>query len=367
MAATAPRWSAREQPPQRAREQAGGLAGRPGPGGRLGGGQHPVQAAPPPPAEQGDRQGGPGQLGGRGQQPPLAGVDQRPGGQAGRQPAQHPGQRPQRLQVGPLQPLGQPGPDLEGQVEADRGDRHQHDHQVAGPAGAELAGQGGEQGPRPDDAEGELHQHRRHHQHQPGAEGAEPDHRPAEGDQRAQRGHADAGGQRQPGHQLPGTQRQQGQPGRVEAGVAGEAQQREQPPAEEQQQEHRLDQQQPRPRLGPRHQGQQQEPAEGQGQPGQRAQGEGGLLGPVAAAQPVAEQGQLQADQVPSQPSSSAPAWLAPTSSTKASSRLRPARTWSVGPSVMSRPRCMIPTRSHSRSTRSMTWLEKTTVAPPAV
>src|SRR5581483_8642682 len=42
-------------------------------------------------------------------------------------------------------------------------------------------------------------------------------------------------------------------------------------------------------------------------------------------------------------------------------------RTSSMGPSATIVPRFMIATRSHRRSTSSITWLENTTVCPPSV
>ena len=68
-----------------------------------------------------------------------------------------------------------------------------------------------------------------------------------------------------------------------------------------------------------------------------------------------------------SHPTAPVSASRAPTSSTKTSSRRRPARRSSVAPSAMIRPWSTTATRSQMRSTTSITWLENTTVWPESV
>src|SRR5690606_20006448 len=97
-------------------------------------------------------------------------------------------------------------------------------------------------------------------------------------------------------------------------------------------------------------------------------------LGREVAAQGAGQQAELErgeepdgghgASRLPGQLSPAAPAvWgPPPTSSRNVSLRLRPPRTRSSGPWATMWPRFITDTQSHSRSTRSITWLEKITV-----
>src|SRR5690606_29700 len=87
---------------------------------------------------------------------------------------------------------------------------------------------------------------------------------------------------------------------------------------------------------------------------------------PDAALELVAQERQLEADQVCSHSSPSTSPRSPPTSSTNRSCRLRPARTSSRLPAARTWPPAMTATWSHRFSTSSMTWLDRTTVPPPS-
>src|SRR5262249_21761003 len=98
---------------------------------------------------------------------------------------------------------------------------------------------------------------------------------------------------------------------------------------------------------------------------------------PALAAHPVSQDPQLQAYEMPdsrradgrrighSHDTSAPLATRPPPTSTKTSSRSRPPRTCAVVPTTLMSPAARIAMCVQSRSTTSITWLEKMTVPPP--
>ncbi len=86
----------------------------------------------------------------------------------------------------------------------------------------------------------------------------------------------------------------------------------------------------------------------------------------TVAQQSVADDAKLQSREAPSHDISIV-SCAPPTSATNASSSERPLRIVSRGPDATIAPRCMIATSEQSRSTSSITWLDRTTVPPLAV
>jgi hypothetical protein len=336
-----------------------------------------LQRRRPPPQQPGDRDHGDREL--RRYGPGLARGHVRAervrGGQRG--PAHHPGRADKPLVVGPLDG----GEDRELQRAEQRGEYGERDGgQVTNPPrpqhGGERAGHrpaGGHAQDQPGEHAGGLGYRRgpaclgRRAEHQPACRAEHGDRRHAH-----QRRGEQAGDERTPG------QRQQRKACRVERLVHAEEDKRQQQPAEHQHgagerghHDHQF------PVAGEPGQGEQQETGEGEPEPEQAAEHEQGDP-PGLPAHAVAEDPQLQPGEVPdphscrmveqvrhSHDSSWPVAVRPPTTSTKTSSSDLSPRTSVSVPIALMAPPARIATWLQSRSTTSITWLEKITVPPP--